>query len=118
MLNEIHLRLGVWTMDGRKYDNINFHIQTLKKLYGIPIKLDKSTNKHLDNMREFRNQFLHELGRDLPDQVQKVLKDLYGSTELKDCNSMFVLHAFEATLEIVKMISDHFKPWREKQLTI
>ena len=98
-----------------KYDNINYHIQRLKKLYGIPIKLDKNTNKSLDSMREFRNQFLHELGRDLPEQIEQMLNEWYGATNLAECNEEFVFKSFHTTWEILLKVSEVYISWKEKK---
>ncbi len=55
---------------------INKYLNWLVKGMGFDLSIDKKTNRALNTIREVRNKFIHQMSRDLPEQIQKSIKEL------------------------------------------
>jgi hypothetical protein len=70
------------------------------------VYIPKETNKNLDLIREIRNRFIHNINRDLPDQLKKTLSQIVERND--DTNSLvddaFVEFSFNKISELVKNI--------------
>ena len=98
-----------------KGGNIDKLINVLREAYGIPIKLNKEANKKLNMMREERNRFVHQISRDLPEDLKRYYDELLGTTERKEGNHEFVYHAFQVTHEVAKVVTVKYIDWLDKQ---
>lgn len=85
---------------------INKHIYWITKGCGLEVYIPKETNKNLDLIREIRNRFIHNINRDLPDQLKKTLSQIVERNE--DTKSLvddaFVEFSFNKISELVKNI--------------
>ncbi|MBP6880627.1 hypothetical protein KBC31_03300 [Candidatus Saccharibacteria bacterium] len=59
---------------------INKYILWFAQGCGIEIDINKSIWKSLDAIRTVRNRFIHQIDRDIPDQVQKVISEMAASS--------------------------------------
>ena len=76
---------------------INRYVTYLQRGCGLSLNIDKETWKSIDAIRDIRNRYVHKISRDLPDQIQRTLQELFESdhgAEFK-VNDEFVRTAFE-----------------------
>lgn len=85
---------------------INKHIYWLAKGCGLEVYIPKQTNKNLDLIREIRNRFIHNINRDIPDQLKKTLSQIIeGNDNNKSLvDDAFVEFSFDQISKVVKNI--------------
>jgi len=62
---------------------INKYVLWFAQGCGIEVNISKSIWKSLDAIRTVRNRFIHQIDRDIPDHVQKVISEM-AATSLDD----------------------------------
>jgi hypothetical protein len=78
---EIASDLGVSiSLDKRPLPFINKYILWITHGCGIPVDIKKPMWKSLDAIREMRNRFIHRIGRDIPEQIKKVITEMVASS--------------------------------------
>ncbi len=63
-------------LDTRPLPIINKYILWLKRNFELEITISKVTNKKLDAIREVRNRFIHNISRDIPENIRKTINDM------------------------------------------
>lgn len=84
---------------------INKYILWLVRGCGITIDIDKSLWKSLDAIRALRNQFIHRIGRDIPEQIKKTISEMVDTPTIGgEITDAFVDESFVKLSELVKTI--------------
>ncbi len=73
-------------LDERPMPFINKHILWLTRGCGLEFEMPTEVNKRLEAMRELRNRFLHRIGRDIPEEIQKVIGEMVSSATDGEAN--------------------------------
>ena len=56
---------------------INRYVTYLQRGCGLSLNIDKEAWKSIDAIRDIRNRLVHRISRDLPDQIQGTLQELF-----------------------------------------
>ena len=104
---EISKDLGIAiVLDERKMPYIDKYMLWFTRGCGMEIVLDKSINKSLNAIREMRNRFIHEIDRDIPEEVKKVIREMVSPafTDEKSITDDFVDVSLQKLSQLVKNI--------------
>ncbi|MBE3977007.1 hypothetical protein HJ138_22550 [Vibrio parahaemolyticus] len=90
----------------KKLAYIDRSIDFLIKNTSLELEIDKSDLEQLNAIRILRNIFIHQLDRDLSNNIQSTLKDLNGTTieRVEQVNDDLVKNTFIIISNIVKSI--------------
>jgi hypothetical protein len=95
---------------------INKYILWFAKGCGIELNIDKSIWKSLDAIRAVRNKFIHQIDRDIPENIQKVISEMASSTidSKQVINDEFVDESLNKLAELAKRVElAHIKYYKK-----
>lgn len=61
--------------------NFNKYVYYFEHECGLRLEIEKETWKTLDALRELRNRYIHELARDVPENIRQQLEAITASEE-------------------------------------
>lgn len=95
------------SLDNRPLPYINKYIFWFTRTCGLDITVDKSTWKRLDAIREMRNRFIHNISRDIPEEIRHVLNEMAQDV---DQNSGVVSDEWvDSSLNTVAALVEHIE---------
>lgn len=92
--------------DKRDIPYIHKYILWLTKGCGLQVAISKENNKRLDAIRAVRNRYIHQIDRDLPENIKKTVSEMINSSSETEMviNDDFVDQALNEICSLVKVI--------------
>jgi hypothetical protein len=90
----------------KKMPIISKHIYWLTKACGLEIEITSDDHKKLDAIRAVRNRFIHNISRDLPENIKKTLSKIVKANDFDkiEIDDAFVDFSFKEIAILVKHI--------------
>ena len=112
---------GKWLEDStdKSLPYIKRYINFLEITCNLKINISDDENKKLDIVRRIRNNYLHSLEKDIPEEIQEELKKLMDleNTKIK-VNSEFILMAFQIIGSIAQKLEASYWVYKKNKYNI
>lgn len=93
---------------------VNKYLYFIEKICKLKLKIEKDTLKKLDIIRKLRNNYLHNLEKDIPENIQQELKEMLEIESHKlVINNDIITMAFEVIGGISQNLEKAY--WRDKK---
>jgi hypothetical protein len=100
----------------QKMPYINKYIMWMINGCGLNITLTKEKNRNLDAIREVRNRFIHNISRDIPENIKKTINKILGYSKNSAIiiDDRFVEFSMKEIAKLVKEIEIAYIDFYEK----
>ncbi len=86
--------------------NLNKYVYYFERECGLRLKIEKETWRTVDALREVRNRYVHELAREIPENIRQELEAISGSAEFAkfSTDETYVRKAFKTIGSLAKKL--------------
>jgi hypothetical protein len=86
--------------------HFNKYVYYFENDCGLRLEIEKETWKTLDALREIRNRYVHELARDVPENIRKQLEAITGAEEYANLptDEAYMREAFKTVGHLAKKL--------------
>lgn len=120
MLNQLSIKIAEDVgkpviLEQNSMPYINKYLFWLTHTCGLSIAIDADTWKSINTIRRVRNTFIHQISKDIPDDIKKVINEMLESMDKNEpINDEFVDIALVKLAKLVKTIELAYLNFYEK----